>query len=46
MRMFRGIFSSFVAICVFAQADQWLFGGRYTEAALAVLEQIAKSLVS
>ena len=42
--MFRFILSSAVALSVLTQVDQYLYQGRYTGAALAVLHRVSAAL--
>jgi hypothetical protein len=40
-RMFRAIASAAVAVIALTQADQYLYQGRYTDAALFIFHKIA-----
>jgi len=42
--MIKPVFSTVIAVCIFAQVDQNFFEGRYTEAMIAVLKAISTSL--
>lgn len=42
--VFRLIISSVVAVCILAQADQFLYQGRHTAATLDVLQRVSIAL--
>ena len=41
--MFKGVATLLFAICFFVQLDQYLYLGRYTEAAVRMLQDIQRS---